>query len=502
MATAPRYYISIVYNGKNISSDVTSHLVSLKYTDHVHGKSDEIEITLEDVDAKWRNDWYPKKGDKIVASIGEDKDSSFDCGEFEIDEIELSGPPDTVTIRALATGHSSALRTKNSSAHEGKTLKEIAQTIAANHGLTIDDGGYNHSTKTPYNLKDEANQLIIISKFLYQSASLTDTEVKAGLEIAQKNLGNTNASLVAKQADKQSEEVKKLAQSLSILYSILVTNEEADRNKRNTTLFKESTYAAKLSTEFLSVSGITLKTNIKAGALDGIVISRSTQNREEDLSYLKRLCDEYGIVFSIRGTVIYFTTVYSLEAADISFSLDRQDIISYSFKDKIGGTYKAAAVKHRNPDNNEVIESETDSGELEGDYGDTSNDTLEVRSKAENQEQADAKSKAALHDKNSESKSVTITTGANKYCVAGVNFEFTGMGAASGKYHIISASHTIDRDSGYSIESEIKHVDKVDPVKAISKPVHKTVKPKVQSKVSKNTGFADGIGQGQNGFAY
>ena len=51
------------------------------------------------------------------------------CGVFEIDEINLSGPPDVVTIRGMATGIVNSLRTKKSDAHESKTLKQIAEKV-------------------------------------------------------------------------------------------------------------------------------------------------------------------------------------------------------------------------------------------------------------------------------------------------------------------------------------------------------------------------------------
>lgn len=126
----------VTYAGKNITSDVSSSLISITYTDHAEGESDEIEIVVEDSEGLWRSSWYPTKGEKIVLEIGYDN-MLMPCGTFEVDEIELSGPPDTICIRALAAPIKGKLRTKNSSAHEKKTLKEIANTIAGKNGLTV-----------------------------------------------------------------------------------------------------------------------------------------------------------------------------------------------------------------------------------------------------------------------------------------------------------------------------------------------------------------------------
>lgn len=127
---------AVTYNGKNITEDVTRFLLSLTYTDRVGEKSDEVELRFDDADGRWRTTWAPAKKDKITVEIG-DGTVSVNCGTFEVDEIEYEGPPDTLVLRAIATGTSKAVRTKKSSAHEKKTLKQIAQAVADANGLTL-----------------------------------------------------------------------------------------------------------------------------------------------------------------------------------------------------------------------------------------------------------------------------------------------------------------------------------------------------------------------------
>lgn len=122
--------------GKDITADVSNMVTGITYTDKTEGESDSVELQFDDTDALWRGTWYPTKGDTIKLEIGYE-DLLLPCGVFEIDEIELSGPPDMVTVRGLAAGIKKAVRTKNNSAHEGKTLKKIAETIAGKHGLTV-----------------------------------------------------------------------------------------------------------------------------------------------------------------------------------------------------------------------------------------------------------------------------------------------------------------------------------------------------------------------------
>lgn len=129
---APEVNFSVTYNGKNITAEISKYTQSITYTDKAQGEADDVEIELEDIDGRWRNGWYPEKGAKLSVTIG-----SLRCGTFEIDEIELKGPPDTVTIKGIAAGITGSLRTKKSDAHENKTLRQIAEKVASKNSLTV-----------------------------------------------------------------------------------------------------------------------------------------------------------------------------------------------------------------------------------------------------------------------------------------------------------------------------------------------------------------------------
>lgn len=137
-------YARIIYNGKDITSDISEYLLrvvvvdkQLQKTGEEKAESDELTIELEDTDGLWRAEWMPQKQDRLTVEIGYE-DEVYSFGTFEVDEIEFSGPPDTVSLRAIAAGISKKLRTKRSTAHEGKTLRQIAQSIASANGLTVE----------------------------------------------------------------------------------------------------------------------------------------------------------------------------------------------------------------------------------------------------------------------------------------------------------------------------------------------------------------------------
>lgn len=136
---AARSTYEIIYNGANITKSVLPYVISFTYTDKTNGESDELEIALEDKDGLWRNQWYPKKEDTITARIT-NLGNVLECGTFTIDEISGSGgnSGNTITLKGIAAGINIAMRTKRSYAHENKTLREIANTIASKNGLTVE----------------------------------------------------------------------------------------------------------------------------------------------------------------------------------------------------------------------------------------------------------------------------------------------------------------------------------------------------------------------------
>ncbi|EHN2923940.1 phage protein D [Salmonella enterica] len=136
-APVPQPAYRLVYNQKDITHDVSVYVTSVTYTDKLSGESDEIQVDLEDSEGRWRDAWYPGKGDTLTLYMGCAGENLRECGTFSVDEIELSGPPDNVSLRGLATSVTAALRTKNSRGFENSTLAAIAQRIAGKHHLQL-----------------------------------------------------------------------------------------------------------------------------------------------------------------------------------------------------------------------------------------------------------------------------------------------------------------------------------------------------------------------------
>lgn len=112
-------------------------VLAIRYVDRLDGASGELEVDLEDSGKLWQGPWYPSLGDTVRLQLGYNGDSLLDCGEFQIDELELDGPPDVMRLRCLAAYITPAMRTANTVAYENMSILEIVALIAAKYELSM-----------------------------------------------------------------------------------------------------------------------------------------------------------------------------------------------------------------------------------------------------------------------------------------------------------------------------------------------------------------------------
>lgn len=131
--------LKIVYEGRDITIDLMPYLISFSYRDKAVGEADELSIVLRNNSMIWMWAWNPQKGDTITAEIIQGN-GRLDCGKFTVDEPVFTGSKDSghiCTINALGAGVKDNVRTKSSFAHEGKTLKAIAEKIAGKYKYKV-----------------------------------------------------------------------------------------------------------------------------------------------------------------------------------------------------------------------------------------------------------------------------------------------------------------------------------------------------------------------------
>lgn len=147
-----RSYAQILYTpvgeteSQDISEDMMKYLLSIEFTDNLSGQVDDITFTLEDRAQLWQDTWYPEPGSKIALSLFTLNQHSvteglkqLDLGEYEVDEIEISGMPTTVQIKAVNAVSDSDLRgVKKNRTWENISIWKIASDIAKENGMRVD----------------------------------------------------------------------------------------------------------------------------------------------------------------------------------------------------------------------------------------------------------------------------------------------------------------------------------------------------------------------------
>jgi uncharacterized protein len=137
--SAPQWVLT--YQGVNITADISQMVTSITYLDCLSGASGSLEVDLEDHEKRWQGPWQPTEGDQVNLMMGYTGKALLPCGDFQIDELCLSGPPDVLQMRCLAAYITPAMRTANSAGYENQSLTQIAATIASKHELSVIGAG-------------------------------------------------------------------------------------------------------------------------------------------------------------------------------------------------------------------------------------------------------------------------------------------------------------------------------------------------------------------------
>lgn len=133
------------YKNKNITSDISDYIESFSFTERAkNGESDDLTITLENSTGIWSNGWLPERGATLSAQIitenwNQPNDNQMlDCGLFEIDDLNDSGPISTFSIGALSVGITSSIRGESrSQAWENFKMSGLVNEIAKRHGFNV-----------------------------------------------------------------------------------------------------------------------------------------------------------------------------------------------------------------------------------------------------------------------------------------------------------------------------------------------------------------------------
>lgn len=130
-AAVPVY--RLMQGQNDITGRFQGRLISLTLTDNRGFEADQLDIELDDADGMLD---LPQKGATLSLALGWQDTGVVDKGTYKVDELEHTGPPDRLTIRARSADLASGLTTRKEMSFREQTIGAIVRAIAARHKLT------------------------------------------------------------------------------------------------------------------------------------------------------------------------------------------------------------------------------------------------------------------------------------------------------------------------------------------------------------------------------
>lgn len=143
----------VVLDGTDLTERIAPRLLDLTLTECRGGEADQLDLRIHDHDGKMA---LPERGVRLAVALGWKATGLVDKGTFIVDEVEYSGAPDIITVRARSADLTADMRTRRERSWHNTTLGAVLNTLAGEHGLTPRVAEVLASTKLPH--LDQANE--------------------------------------------------------------------------------------------------------------------------------------------------------------------------------------------------------------------------------------------------------------------------------------------------------------------------------------------------------
>jgi len=128
----PRPIYRLVVNGQDITPKVEKRLISLTLTDNRGLEADQLDLSLEDHDGRLA---IPPRRASVQLWLGWQDTGLVYKGSYIVDEVEHSGAPDVISIRASSADLRAGLTRKRERSWHEVTLADIVKTVAEAYSL-------------------------------------------------------------------------------------------------------------------------------------------------------------------------------------------------------------------------------------------------------------------------------------------------------------------------------------------------------------------------------
>ena len=143
----------VVLDGRDLTERMRPRLVDLSLSESRGSEADQLDLRIHDHDGRMA---LPRRGVELRVAIGWLDSGLIEKGRFRVDEVEHSGSPDIITIRARSADLTHPLRTRRERSWHAVTLGDVVRNIAGEHGLQPRIAGKLSSIAIPH--LDQVNE--------------------------------------------------------------------------------------------------------------------------------------------------------------------------------------------------------------------------------------------------------------------------------------------------------------------------------------------------------
>ncbi|AUY26246.1 phage late control D family protein [Mixta calida] len=129
-ASAPAFRLTM--DGADITQRIEKRLISLTLTDNRGFEADQLDIELDDADGQLQ---LPRRGVQLNLALGWQGEPLISKGSYTVDEIEHTGAPDKLVLRARSADFRETLNTRREKSWHKTTVGDMVKDIAARHKL-------------------------------------------------------------------------------------------------------------------------------------------------------------------------------------------------------------------------------------------------------------------------------------------------------------------------------------------------------------------------------
>ncbi len=179
----------VTVDGQDATGALRDRLLALTVTDHDGTTADQVTLDLDDRDGLLD---LPEMEARLTVALGFAGQGLSVMGVFAVDGIGGAGPAQSMRITATAADMKKDVRSPKTRAWEGKTLRDIVATIAAEAGLKPVVGGSVAGVSWPYLAQTAESDLNFLTRI---AATLDATAKPAGgaLIVQRRGEGKTAA---------------------------------------------------------------------------------------------------------------------------------------------------------------------------------------------------------------------------------------------------------------------------------------------------------------------